>query len=346
MVTLSSVLMALGLDPLLFKSRAALELHSLSPLPQAKTGQLSFLASAKFRRQLELTQASVVLVAEKDAHLCPASTVALVVDDPYQAYAIVSQLFDLTPSVALGVHPSAVVDDQSIVDPSACIGPNAVIGRYAVIAAGAQIGANATIEEGAQVGIGSRIGANVVINHRCVVGDACLIQNGTVIGSNGFGYAPTQTGWSAIAQVGRVLIGDRVEIGANCTIDRGAIEDTVIEDDVIIDNLVHVAHNVTVGKRTALAGQVGIAGSTKIGAGCSFGGQSGLAGHITIADNSHFTGQAMVTKGTTDGGLYSSGIPAQPNREWRKMVARIRQLETIIERISILENAAKKEEIE
>lgn len=317
-------------------------IDGIAPLDSASAGQLSFLSSAKYRRQLSACQATAVLVSEKDSEHCPENCIAILVADPYLAYAKVSQLFDLTPRIT-EIHASAVVHPEANLAEGVRIGPNAVIQKGVVLAANVEIGPGAVIDEYVVIGSNSRIGANVSVLHRCEIGSGCLVQAGSVIGSKGFGYAPDNGRWEPIAQLGRVVIGDRVELGANCSIDRGAVEDTVIEDDVIIDNAVHIAHNVRVGKSSALAAQVGIAGSTVIGAGCTAGGQVGITGHIQIADNSHFTGQAMVTKGTTEPGLYSSGFPATSNREWRKMVARLRQLESMQQKIKELEKQTGQE---
>jgi UDP-3-O-[3-hydroxymyristoyl] glucosamine N-acyltransferase len=346
MVTLSDVIALVQPIVAISDNQVGMELKAIAPLDSAVKGQLSFLASAKYRRQLEQTKASAVLVTEKEAGKCPPQTLAVVVKDPYLAYAQVSQLFDLTPRQGVGVHPSAVIDASAVIGDSVRIGANSYIGANVVLGSNVEIAPNCSIDEFAKIGNETRLGFGVVISHRCEVGASCLIQHGTVIGSKGFGYAPTENGWEPIAQLGKVIIGDRVEIGANCTIDRGAIDNTIIKDDVIIDNLVHIAHNVVVGKRTALAGQVGIAGSTNIGESCTAGGQVGINGHISIADNSHFMGQAMITKGTTEAGVYASGIPAQDAREWRKMVARIRQLESMQSRLKEIEKLITKEGME
>lgn len=309
----------------------------VAPADNAGPGQLTFLASPKYRRQLAESSASAVLIRSADIDHCPASVLAIVVDDPYLAYAQISGYFDLTPRLK-GVHPTACIDETAKLGRDVAVGANAVIGPGVILADQVEVGHGVVIDEQVTVGARTRINANVTVRHRCELGSDCLVQSGTVIGSNGFGYAPNGTRWTPIAQTGRVIIGDRVEIGANCTIDRGALDDTRIADDVIIDNLVQVAHNVRIGAGSAMAAQVGIAGSTTIGASCTIGGQSGLAGHITIADNSHFTGQAMITKGTREPGLYSSGLPATSNRDWRKMVARLRQLESLHKRVQELEN--------
>jgi UDP-3-O-[3-hydroxymyristoyl] glucosamine N-acyltransferase len=342
-VHLKQVLQALPTSVSLPSGAESIEIEAFAPLDQAKAGSISFLASAKYRRQLESCQASAVLLTEKERENCPEQIVAIVVDDPYLAYAYLSHQFDKTPKGSQNIHPMAVVHPTATIADQVSIDAYAVIEANADIAEHAHIGAHCVVGEAVSIGAHTRLQPNVSLLHRVVVGAHCLIQSGTVIGSNGFGYAPLPNGagWQSIAQNGRVVIGDHVEIGANCTIDRGAIEDTIINDQVIIDNLVHLAHNVVIGRASALAGQIGIAGSTTIGANCSAGGQSGFTGHINIADNSHFTGQAMVTKGTTEAGLYSSGLPAQPSGVWRKMVARIRKLDTLFERVDALEKQIK-----
>lgn len=311
-------------------------INGLAPLDKAGPGDLTFLSSAKYRRQLASSEAGAVLIQSKDTDYCAEHVLQIVVDDPYLAYARVSAMFDQTPALQ-GIHETACIDEASRIGTGVAIGAHAVIAAGVTLGNNVEIGPGVVIEEAVTIGSGTRVRANATIMHRCIIGTDCLIQSGTVIGSNGFGYAPDDGRWTAIAQIGRVVIGDRVEIGANCAIDRGALDDTCIEDDVIIDNLVQIAHNVRLGQGTALASQAGVAGSTSIGAGCTVGGQAGFAGHIDIADNSHFTGQAMVTKGTREPGLYSSGLPATTNREWRKMVARLRQLESMQARLLELE---------
>lgn len=340
---LNQLLEALPMAVTVPEGSEKVEIDCFAPLDQAKPGSISFLASAKYRRILEKSEASAVLITEKELDNCPSSAIAIVVDDPYLAYAYLSHQFDLTPKGSQTIHASAVVAESAKIGENVSIDAYAVIGANAVIEENAHIGAHCVVSEHVKVGASSRLQPHVTLLHHVEVGAHCLIQSGTVIGSNGFGYAPLpeDKGWQPIAQNGRVIIGNHVEIGASCTIDRGAIEDTIIEDNAIIDNLVHLAHNVTIGRATALAAQIGIAGSTHVGANCSAGGQSGFTGHIRIADNSHFTGQAMVTKGTTEAGLYSSGIPAQASGLWRKMVARVRKLDSLFERVDALEKKLK-----
>ncbi|WP_037337929.1 UDP-3-O-(3-hydroxymyristoyl)glucosamine N-acyltransferase [Saccharospirillum impatiens] len=314
-------------------------LERVSALDQATSGSLTFLASRQFLAGLSGSQATVIVLRPDVADQAPATAALIMVPDPYLAYARISHRFSREPKPNGLVHVSATVAGDAVVAEGVSIGPGAVIGSGVHIGAGSDIGAGAVLEAGVRVGSNTRIMANVTLCHGVVMGDDCRVQSGTVIGSDGFGFAPDGERWQRIAQVGTVRIGDRVDIGANVSIDRGAISDTRIEDDVIIDNLVQIAHNVVIGRSTALAGQVGIAGSTTLGAGCTVGGQAGFAGHITVASGSHFTGQAMVTKTLTDPGVYSSGWPAQPSREWRRTVARLRQLEQYEQRLKSLEKA-------
>lgn len=342
MIKVADIVDLLALSPELTPTELNTQITGLASLESACEGELSFIASAKHRRALKDSSASIVLVAEKEIEYCPKSAIALLVDDPYLAYSKVSHLFDPRIPPLPSIHPTAVIADNVRLSEDVFVGANVVIEQGATIGAGSHIGALSFIGESAVIGERTLISPRVTIEHRVIIGDDCKIFGGAVIGSSGFGYAPTPSGWSAIAQIGRVVIGNRVEIGANTTIDRGAIDDTVIEDDVIIDNLVQIAHNVRVGSKTAMAAQVGIAGSTTIGRGCTIGGQAGFAGHLDIAEQSHFTGQAMITKGTREPGLYSSGMPAQNNRDWRRLVSRLKNLESFNERLKQLE--AKKEQ--
>lgn len=314
-------------------------LGQLAALDRATPGCLSFLAARQFASHLAHSQATAILLKPDVVDQAPASAALIVVADPYLAYARASHCFNREPEPAGQIDASASVAVDAVIGAGVTIGPGAVIGSGVSIGEGSQIGAGAVLEAGARIGRNTRIMANVTLCHGVVMGDECRVQPGTVIGSDGFGFAPDSGRWQRIAQLGTVRIGNRVDIGANVTIDRGAINDTCIEDDVIIDNLVQVAHNVVIGKATALAGQVGIAGSTTLGEGCTVGGQAGFAGHIDIAAGSHFTGQAMVTKSIEDAGVYSSGWPAQPSREWRRTVARLRQLDQYEQRLKSLEKA-------
>lgn len=313
------------------------QISHLGDVETAVAGEITFISNKKYLPQLAECNASAVLLAEAIDNAAVANQ--LIVKDPYLAYAKLSVIFDTRPKTAAGIHPAAVIA------PDAQLGSNVRIGANCVVEAGAVIGDDSELCAGVVVGGGAVIGsecllhANVTIAHHCVLGDRVKIHSGTTIGSDGFGYAPSrEEGWVKIHQNGRVVIGNNVEIGANCAIDRGAVKDTVIKDGVIIDNLVHIAHNVIVGERTAIAGCVGIAGSTELGAGCTMGGFVAINGHLKIADNVHFNGGTVVTKSISEAGHYASGSPMQDVRSWRKNMVRISQLDEWVGRIKKLEN--------
>lgn len=299
---------------------------ALADLSQAKPGQLSFLANPRYQSKLAQTQASVVIIKVDAVDLCPCA--CLISDNPYLSYAQVSHLFDPLPRPLPGIHTSAVVDSSAQIAATASIGAKAVIEAGVQIGEGVIIGAGCFIGAGAKIGATSRLHANVSIYHQVELGEQCLVQAGAVIGSDGFGYAPNKGAWQKIAQIGTVIIGDRVEIGANTCIDRGAIGNTVIADDVIIDNQVHMAHNVSIGEGTAIAGCTGIAGSTSIGKHCTVAGAVAIAGHLNITDNVHLSGMSMVTGSIKEPGSYSSGTGLQESRLWRKNAVRFSQLDS------------------
>ena len=307
----------------------------LASLGSAGSQQLSFVSDSKYLPQLLQTDAGAVIVAQELAGQCPADF--LLSENPYLSFALASQLFDNAPRPAPGIHPSATVSPDSRVDPSATLGPNTVIESGAYIGPGVILDAGVYIGRDSRVGAGSRIFPGTVLYHDVHLGENCLIQGQAVLGSDGFGYAPNGNEWEKICQLGGVRIGDRVEIGAGSTIDRGALEHTVIEDGVIIDNQVHIAHNCSIGKNTSIAACCAMAGSTKIGANCTFGGMVGLAGHLVICDNAHFTGQSMVTKSITEPGSYSSGTGLMRSQDWRKSAVRFSQLDSMQRRLKALE---------
>lgn len=309
----------------------------LAPLDQAQPGDLSFLASDKYLKHLPASRASVLLLKEAHLENAPTGAVLVIVPDPYLAYARVSHLFSQEPLPSRSIHPSAIVESGVQLGAEVSIGANAVIEAGSILGDGCIVGAGSFIGARAHIGAGTVLKANVTVHFDVEIGENCMIHSGAVIGGDGFGFAPSREGWVKIAQLGRVILGNRVEVGSNTTIDRGAIADTLIEDGVIIDNLSMLGHNVQIGQGTAMAAQVGIAGSTRVGSHCILGGQAGVAGHLDIADGSHFTGQAMVTKGTTEGGAYASGWPIQPARDWRRTVARLRQLDKMDARVKALE---------
>ncbi|MBU2886981.1 UDP-3-O-(3-hydroxymyristoyl)glucosamine N-acyltransferase [Gilvimarinus agarilyticus] len=320
------------------EGNAGLLITGIAGLGRAENDQVSFLAQSRFRSLLADCNAGAVILGEADAHLFAGNK--LIVDDPYFAYATLSHLFDKSLTHNPGVHPSAVVAESAQVDSSAEVGPNVVIGERVVIESGVKLGPGVVIGAGAHIGDGSRILANVSIYHDVIIGHSCVIHSNTVIGSDGFGYAPdrVQGGWRKIHQLGSVQIGNRVEIGASTAIDRGALNDTVIGNGVIIDNQVHIAHNCVIGDNTAIAGNCGFAGSTVVGKNCTFAGAVGVAGHLEITDNVHISGMTMVTKSILEPGSYSSGTSAMPSREWRKNAVRFNQLNDLASRVKALEN--------
>jgi UDP-3-O-[3-hydroxymyristoyl] glucosamine N-acyltransferase len=313
--------------------------QGLAPIADALSHQLTFFAQKKFAAALETTQAGAVLV--KEALASSRVPNQIVVPDPYLAFAWASALFNDRKALA-GVHPSAVVAE------SAQLGEGVSIGAQVVIEEGVVIGAHTEIGHGCVIGAGSRLGERgllhprVTVAHNCVIGDDVKILSGAVIGSDGFGYAPSAAGWVKIYQLGRVVIGNRVEIGANTCIDRGALADTLIQDGAIIDNLVHLAHNVEIGERTAIAACVGMAGSTQVGAGCTFGGFVAVGGHLEIAPNSHFNGATVVTGSVREPGVYSSAAPMSEVKTWRRNAVRMSQLDSWVDRIKQLEAAVFK----
>lgn len=311
------------------------QIDSLSTLANAGIGQISFLSNSKYRSQLADTTAQAVILHPDELSHCPGS--ALVHENPYVGFALAAQALDSTPDAACGIHPSAVIADDVEMGTNVHLGANAVIESGVKLGDNVQVGAGTFIGKNSQIGRHTKLWANVTIYHNTVIGERCLVQSATVIGSDGFGYANDKGKWIKIPQLGRVVIGDRVEIGASTTIDRGALEDTVIADGVILDNQLQIAHNVKIGENTAMAACSVIAGSTTIGSNCSIAGLCGINGHMEITDNVHITGMSMVTKSITEPGVYSSGMPAVPNREWRKNAVHLKQLASIAQRVKALE---------
>ncbi|ALS33574.1 UDP-3-O-[3-hydroxymyristoyl] glucosamine N-acyltransferase [Pseudoalteromonas translucida KMM 520] len=318
----------------------ALEITKIATLAHARSGHIAFLANKKYRSQLEATQASAVIVSEADAPYFNGNK--LIVSNPYVSYAKLAQLMDTTPrSAATGIHPSAVVHPNATVSKSAAIGANTVIESNAIINDNVQIGPNSFIGEGVKIGSGTKLWSNVTIYHDVEIGSDCLLQANSVIGSDGFGYANERGQWIKIPQLGSVIIGDKVEIGASTTIDRGALDDTIIHSNVIIDNQCQIAHNVEVNSGTAIAGCTVLAGSVTIGKNCQIGGMTAINGHMSVCDGVIITGMSMVTKSITEPGIYSSGIPHTTNKEWRKSIAHLRNLSEMKSRIKALEQLNK-----
>ncbi|KPY52412.1 UDP-3-O-acylglucosamine N-acyltransferase [Pseudomonas syringae pv. solidagae] len=264
---------------------------------------------------------------------------ALLVPDPYLAYARISHLFDPKPKSVAGVHPTAVIAEDALIDPAASVGAFAVIESGVRIAAGVTIGAHCFIGARCEIGEGGWLAPRVTLYHDVRIGKRVVIQSGAVLGGEGFGFASEKGVWQKIAQIGGVTLGDDVEIGVNTAIDRGALADTRIGNGVKLDNQIQIAHNVQIGDHTAMAACVGISGSTKIGKHCMLAGGVGLVGHIEICDGVFITGMTMVTHSITEPGSYSSGTAMQPAAEWRKSAARLRKIDDMARRLQKLEKA-------
>ncbi|MFU2078239.1 UDP-3-O-(3-hydroxymyristoyl)glucosamine N-acyltransferase [Avibacterium endocarditidis] len=319
------------------RGNANVLIDSIAPLDKAQSNQLTFISNIKFRDLLAQSQAGILVVSENDVEFCSPESNLLIVKDPYVAYAVLAQYMDSTPKAAAGIAPSAVISATAKLGENVSIGVNAVIEDEVELGDNVIIGAGCFIGKGAKIGANTQLWANVNIYHQVQIGEHCLIQSGAVIGSDGFGYANDKGRWIKIPQTGTVIIGNHVEIGACTCIDRGALDATVIEDNVIIDNLCQIAHNVHIGTGTAVAGGVIMAGSLKVGRYCLIGGASVINGHMEIADKVTVTGMGMVMRPITEPGVYSSGIPLQPNKEWRKTAALTLDIDKMNKRLKAVE---------
>ena len=297
----------------------------IAPLDVAGPGDLSFLSNPRYQQQLAASRAACVIVAPAMRDAALARGACIVVDNPYVYFARATQLWrqHVAPSPQGGVHASAVIDPAARVHPTASIGPLCVV------------------ERGAHVGAGTVLRSRVTVGADCRIGERCIVHPGVVIGADGFGFAPDRGQWVKIEQLGAVSIGDDVEIGANTCIDRGALQDTVIEDGVKLDNLIQIGHNVRVGKHSAMAGCVGVAGSATIGAHCTIGGGAIVLGHLQLADNVHISAATVVTRSLTQPGQYTGMFPIDDNARWEKNAATLKQLHSLRERIKALEQALK-----
>ncbi|MFU9135930.1 UDP-3-O-(3-hydroxymyristoyl)glucosamine N-acyltransferase [Erwinia tasmaniensis] len=318
-----------------------LVISGIASMQSAQTGQITFLSNSRYREQLAACQASAVVLTETDLDFFNGA--ALVVKDPYLTYARMAQILDTTPQPAQDIAPGAVIDSSAQLGNNVSVGANAVIESGVILGEGAIIGPGCFIGKNTRIGAGSRLWANVSIYHDVQIGERCLIQSGTVIGADGFGYANDRGNWVKIPQLGTVIIGDRVEIGACTTIDRGALDNTQIGNGVIIDNQCQIAHNVVIGDNTAVAGGVIMAGSLKIGRYCMIGGASVINGHMEICDKVTVTGMGMVMRPITQPGVYSSGIPLQPNKTWRKTAALVMNIDEISKRLKSIERKVIKD---
>ena len=299
-------------------------LTGVATLDSAGPGQIAFLANPKYRNRLASTRAAAVIVGPGDRDA--ATTPCIVSENPYAYYAKTVALFNPEPPVKGSIHPFAQIDATANVDAHAEIGPFVVIGPRANVAAGASIGAHCVLGEGVQVGAGTRLYPRVTIYKGCKLGERCIVHSGVVIGADGFGMAREAGRWLKIPQVGAVRIGDDVEIGANTSIDRGALDDTIIGNGVKLDNQIQVGHNVVIGEHTVIAGCTGISGSVTIGKNCLVGGGVGFVGHISICDGTSISGYTFVTKSITVPGTYTSGMPFMPHAEWLRNTTYIRRL--------------------
>ncbi|MGH8042556.1 MAG: UDP-3-O-(3-hydroxymyristoyl)glucosamine N-acyltransferase [Rudaea sp.] len=304
-------------------------------LTGATPDQIAFLANPHYRAQLATTHAGAVIVHPDHAAGCPGNY--LIAADPYVAFAKIAALFEPEAASVPGVHPTAVIAAGAAIATSASIGPFCSVAASATIDAGAVLGPHCSVGERCRVGAQSRLIARVTLVRDVTLGQRVLVHPGAVIGADGFGLAFDSDHWIKVPQLGGVRIGDDCEIGANTTIDRGAIEDTVLEDDVRLDNQIQIAHNVHIGAHTAMAGCAAVAGSARIGRYCLIGGGAGILGHLEIADRVTVTARTLVTHSIRAAGEYSSGVPLQESRQWRRNAARFKHLDDMVRRIQALE---------
>jgi UDP-3-O-[3-hydroxymyristoyl] glucosamine N-acyltransferase len=321
---LGSIVEALGGE---LVGNPALAIEGLAPLESATGAQLSFLSNPRYQQQLAASQAACVIVAPAFRDAAAARGACIVTDDPYLYFARVTQLWkkQRAEPAAPAIHPTAVIDPEAVIDPTARIGPQCVV------------------ERGARIGAGTVLKARVTVAEDCLIGARCILHPGVVIGADGFGFAPRGGEWEKIEQLGAVRIGDDVEIGANTCIDRGALQDTVIEDGVKLDNLIQIGHNVRIGKHTAMAGCAAVAGSATIGAHCTIGGRAGILGHLTIADHVHISATSLVTRSILKPGHYTGVFPIDDNATWEKNAATLKQLHKMRERLKALEKKNENE---
>ena len=317
---------------------AACVIENVASLESAGSRQLSFYTGGKYKQALVSTKADAIIISEK--HMSLSSANLIIVDNPLLAFALIAEKLNPSPIVS-GIHPDASVDPTANIDASAYVGAQAVIAAGVQIKPGVVIDASCVIGQGCVIGENSRLHANVTLNDKTQIGKNVIIYSGAVIGSDGFGMANDEGRWVKIPQLGIVEIGDDVEIGANTTIDRGALDNTVIGNGVKLDNQIQIAHNVRIGEHTAIAGCVGIAGSTTIGRHCTIAGGVGITGQLEIADNVHITATSLVTQSISESGAYSSGTPLQENAKWQRNYVRFAQLDDMAKRLKRIETEFK-----
>ena len=321
---------------------ASLRIDRIGALDSATPSTISFLANPRLRGQLATTKAGCLIVAPADREAAAARGSAIVTADPYLYYARLTQWWARRsrPPSAPTIHPSAVIAPRARIAADASIGALAVIEADVAVGAGAEIGPHCVLGEGARIGAGTRLAAHVTIGARCSIGERCILHSGVVIGADGFGFAPVEGRWEKIVQLGSVRIGNDVEIGANTCVDRGALDDTTIDDGVKLDNLIQIGHNVRIGAHTAMAGCAAVAGSTVIGAHCTIGGAAMIIGHVRLADHVNISGGTFVMRSIDKPGVYSGVFPIDENATWEKNAATLRQLHSLRDRLRKLEKNA------
>ena len=325
---------ALGLSATIMGDKNC-AIESVASLADAASRDVAFLANPKLKKELATTKASAVILAA--AELVPPGANAIVVENPHLAYAHIASWLYADTNLPTGVHPSASVDVHSQIHPDAWIGPHCVIEAGVVIGARSRVGPGCVIQKNAHLAESCLLVANITVAHDCQLGNGVVLHPGVVIGADGFGLANDQGRWVKVPQVGKVILGDDVEVGANSTIDRGALGDTVIEQGVKLDNLIHIAHNVRIGAHTAIAACAAVAGSTQIGRHCAIGGAVGIVGHLKIADNVTIKAMSFVSQSISEPGVYSSGTPLQADADWHRNFVRMKQLDDMAKRIKQLE---------
>ncbi|MDR0771027.1 MAG: UDP-3-O-(3-hydroxymyristoyl)glucosamine N-acyltransferase [Burkholderiales bacterium] len=316
-----------------------LDIRGAAPLDRAGAHDIAFLSDPKYRAHLETTQAAAVILSPREAAAWATPRARLLAANPYAAYAKAANCLYPEPLPPTGVHPTATVAATAQVAADAVIGPHATVGEQAIIGARSVIGAGCAVGDHVTIGNDVRLHPRVVIYSRCVVGDRCVLQSGCVIGADGFGFANEDGRWIKIPQIGRVVLHSDVEIGANTTIDRGALDDTVVEEGAKIDNLVQIGHNGVVGAHAIIAGCAGIAGSVNIGKYCRIGGAAMIGGHLSIADGAIVAAATPLFSSIESPGMYSGVYPVQPHRQWQKNAVQLRQLDTLYKRVRALEKA-------
>ena len=317
-------------------------IETVCTLQNGKSNAITFLANPRYRQFLDSTTAGAVILKPEDMSNCPVPCLGH--ENPYACYARIAQFVSGAKEQRVNeIHPTAVIHETAVLGEGVSIGPCSYVGMGVRIGNNSSIAAGSCIMTNASIGEGSLLHANVTVYHECRVGRNAIVHSGVVIGADGFGIAQDNGEWVKVPQLGKVIIGDNVEIGANTTIDRGAIEDTVLEDGVKLDNQIQIGHNVHIGAHTAMAGCSGVAGSTRIGSGCTIGAAAVVLGHLELADDVHITACSMVTKSIRQAGVYSSGTPLQSNAAWKRNFTRFGQLDDIAKRLATLEKRMKKQ---